>query len=61
MKIKLLATSFLLLLLALTPAFGQAISGDVTGKVSRLTGAVPTGASLTVPNDQPMSHEGVQS
>ena len=61
MKIKLLTTSFLLLLLALTPAFGQAISGDVTGTITGPSGAVLTGASLTIQNGQPVVNEGTQS
>ncbi len=52
MKTKLLTILFLSLLLALTPAFGQAISGDVTGTVTDPSGAVLTSASLTIQNDQ---------
>ena len=52
MKNKLLAISFLSLLLANVPVFGQAISGDVTGTVSDASGAVIPGATFTILNDQ---------
>jgi len=52
MKTKLFALAFLSLLLALTPIFGQAISGDVTGTVSDPSGAVLPGAIITIQNDQ---------
>ena len=52
MKTKLLVLTFLSLLLAMGPAFGQAISGDVTGTVSDPSGAVVPSATVTIQNDQ---------
>jgi hypothetical protein len=52
MKKNHLALVLLSLLLALAPAYGQAISGDVTGAVTDPSGAVIPGVSLTIQNDQ---------
>ena len=52
MKTKLFALTFLSLLLAFTPIYGQAISGDVTGTVSDQSGALLPGATLTIENEQ---------
>ena len=43
--------SIFALLLAVVPAAGQAISGDVTGSVTDPSGAVIPGISLTISND----------
>src|SRR4051794_37158232 len=52
MEIKRYALPLLSLLLACTPIFGQAVSGDVTGTVSDQSGAAIPGATLTIQNDQ---------
>jgi len=52
MKFRLFAIAFLLLLCALMPVFGQAISGDVTGTVIDPSGAVVPSVSITYQNEQ---------
>ena len=52
MNIKLILAAALLFLSVVVPAFGQAISGDVTGIVSDASGAVIPGVVVTIQNDQ---------